>query len=198
MRSFIEQARRAQIIAAAIETIAEHGYANASLARIAKHAGISKGVISYHFAGKEELIEQVVTQVFSAIVEEVAPRVIAAPGPREALREHIIAVGEYVLAHRTQLMALSEIINGARSTEGKPLYGISSSEGLYEALELYFARGQDSGVFRHFDRRVMAVTLQSAIDGAFGYWVVHPEHDLAAHMTELADHFDRAVVADPG
>ncbi|MEV7908062.1 TetR family transcriptional regulator, partial [Streptomyces anulatus] len=47
-KSFIERARRAQIIASAIEVIAEHGFANASLARIAKHAGISKGVISYH------------------------------------------------------------------------------------------------------------------------------------------------------
>ena len=34
-------ARRAQIVTAAIDTIAELGYGNASLARIAKRAGIS-------------------------------------------------------------------------------------------------------------------------------------------------------------
>lgn len=58
--SFIEAARRAQIIECAIETIAMLGYAQASLAQIAKRAGISKSVITYHFTGEEELIEQVV------------------------------------------------------------------------------------------------------------------------------------------
>ena len=57
-RSFIEEARRAQIISSAIEVIAELGFARASLAQIARHAGISKGVISYHFAGGEVLIAQ--------------------------------------------------------------------------------------------------------------------------------------------
>ena len=44
--SFIQAARRRQIIAAAIETAV--GYGQASLARIAEHADISKSVISYH------------------------------------------------------------------------------------------------------------------------------------------------------
>lgn len=42
--SFIEAARRAQIVESAIETIAEAGYARASMAQIAPRAGISKGV----------------------------------------------------------------------------------------------------------------------------------------------------------
>ena len=196
-RSFIEQARRAQIIGAATETIAEHGYTNASLARIAQHAGISKGVISYHFKGKEELLDEVVRQVFVQIGEEVAPRVRAAPGPRELLREHILAVGDYVLAHRTQLMALGEIFNGARTADGRPKYGIRGNEPMFEQLESYFAAGQEAGVFRHFNRRAMAVTLQSAIDGAFGYWAVYPDYDLATHIVELADFTDRAVLAEP-
>ena len=54
---------RAQIVAAAIDTVAEDGYANASLARIAVRLGISKGVISYHFAGKDDLIAEIISQV---------------------------------------------------------------------------------------------------------------------------------------
>ena len=59
-RSFIETARRAQIMAAAIDTIAEVGYGQASLARIAETAGTSKGVIIYHFGGKDELVRELV------------------------------------------------------------------------------------------------------------------------------------------
>ena len=43
-RTFIETARRAQIVHAAIATIAEVGYARASLARIGARIGISKGL----------------------------------------------------------------------------------------------------------------------------------------------------------
>ena len=67
-RSFIEQSRRAQIVDAAISTIAEVGYAKASFARIAERAGLSStGLISYHFANRAELIAEVVDRVFGLI-----------------------------------------------------------------------------------------------------------------------------------
>src|SRR5271154_5745649 len=63
--SFIEQARRAQIIDCAIDAIAELGFAQASLAQIAKRAGVSTGVILYYFAGKDHLIRAVAAHVFA-------------------------------------------------------------------------------------------------------------------------------------
>jgi len=62
-QTFTETARRAQIVAAAIDTIAELGYGQASLARIAETAGTSKGVIIYHFGGKDELMRELVAEV---------------------------------------------------------------------------------------------------------------------------------------
>lgn len=59
-RTFIETARRAQIAAVAIDTFAGLGCAGASFARIAERLGISRGLISYHFAGKDDLMRQVV------------------------------------------------------------------------------------------------------------------------------------------
>jgi AcrR family transcriptional regulator len=63
--SFIEQARRRQIVQAAIDVIAERGYAGASLEQIALKAGISRGLISYHFAGRDDLIAAVVASIFT-------------------------------------------------------------------------------------------------------------------------------------
>jgi TetR/AcrR family transcriptional regulator, fatty acid metabolism regulator protein len=42
-------------MAAAIDTIAEAGFAGASFARIAGKLGISRGLISYHFTGKDAM-----------------------------------------------------------------------------------------------------------------------------------------------
>src|SRR5690242_7451047 len=88
-RTFTETARRAQIVAAAIDTIAELGYGQASLARIAETAGTSKGVIIYHFGGKDELIRKVVAEVVAGGIAHMEPRIEAEPTGAGKLRAYI-------------------------------------------------------------------------------------------------------------
>jgi TetR/AcrR family transcriptional regulator, fatty acid metabolism regulator protein len=194
-RSFIEEARRAQIVGAAIEVIAEAGFAQASLARIAKHAGISKGVISYHFAGKEELMEEVVDRAYQGAMEHILARMEGLTTATELLRTQILASAEHMRAHRTQLKALGQIFANLRTADGRLRYGIKANEGVYEAVERIYRLGQESGEFRTFDPRVMAITHTAAVDDMFAYWVVNPDHDLEAHAEELADLMERACRA---
>ncbi|MFG2888215.1 TetR/AcrR family transcriptional regulator [Streptomyces sp. NPDC048248] len=195
-RSFIEKARRAQIIDAAVDTIAVRGFAKASLAQIAERAGISKGVISYHFSGKDELIEQVVEQVYEEIGVFVGARLEEQVGATVWLRVYIESVAEYMHGHRTQLAALGEIFSHFRTADGAPRYGVASSEPLYTALEKVFLKGQEDGEFRTFDVRVMAVSLQAGIDNMFAYWSAHPGHELGSYARELAGIFERATRAE--
>ncbi|TWF75300.1 TetR family transcriptional regulator [Pseudonocardia hierapolitana] len=197
--SFIEEARRAQILECAIETFAELGYANTSLARIAERAGISKGVISYHFAGKSELMEQLVEQVYREITQFVLPRMEKESTATGALRANIRSVAEYMRGHRAQRLALGEIFNNLRTPDGKRRYGIAFNEPIYVQREAMFRLGQQTGELRPFDPRVMAVTVQAAIDEMFAYWATYPDHDLEAHADELADLFEHATRAErPG
>ncbi|WP_438483952.1 TetR/AcrR family transcriptional regulator [Streptomyces sp. S186] len=195
-RSLIEKARRAQIIEAAIEVIAERGFAKASMAQIAERAGISKGVISYHFAGKNELIERAVEQVYDALGTFIASRLAGQTGTDVWLRVYIGSLAEYMADHRTQLTALGEIFTHVRTEDGVLRYGVASSEPIYTHAEGVFRAGQESGELRPFDVRVMAVSLQAAIDGMFAYWSIHPEHDLMAHAREITDLFWQATRAD--
>jgi AcrR family transcriptional regulator len=89
--SFIERTRRAQIVKRAIDAIATLGYAQASLAQIARCAGISKGVISYHFAGKEELIQQILAEVFTAGTAFISPGSPMVRLHAESERDYFIA-----------------------------------------------------------------------------------------------------------
>ncbi|MFL1431689.1 MULTISPECIES: TetR/AcrR family transcriptional regulator [unclassified Nocardiopsis] len=195
-RSFIEEARRSQIIAAAIETIAEAGYPKASLARIAARAQVSKGVISYHFAGKDELMDQVVTTVYTDIAETLVPRLTEQESTLDVVRAHVLGVAEYALAHPERLRALTEIFVHHRDADGVPIYGSMAAEPLYESMEGLYRQGQESGEMRPFDVRVMAVTQQASIDAMFGYWIARPDTDLLAHAGELADLLVRAVRSD--
>src|SRR6202167_3726037 len=120
-RSFIENARRAQIIECAIEAIAELGYATASLAEIARRAGVSKGVISYHFAGKAELIEQVVNSVVAKSSAGMLPRILAEHSVAGMLRVYIESNLEFIGSHHNSIQAVMNILAGARADDGKPL-----------------------------------------------------------------------------
>jgi len=54
----MEPVRRKQVINATLECIAENGFEGLTLDTVARKAGVSKGVVSYYFKGKEDLILQ--------------------------------------------------------------------------------------------------------------------------------------------
>lgn len=185
-KTFIEQARRRQIIEAAVATLAAEGFGNTSLAAIARTAGISKGVISYHFSGKEELMEECVTAIYTGIAERVLPQ-LEGLGPLETVRAHVLAVARDGREHRDELVAVGEIVTHLRRKDGRPRYGMADNEELYRGLEWMYGRAEAAGEVRRFDHRVMAVTVQSALDSMFVYWIAHPGTDLVAYAEELAD-----------
>ena len=63
---------------AAIDVLYESGFAAASLGAIAERIGVSKGVLSYHFTGKSELLREVVGHVLTEAAAYMTPRVAAA------------------------------------------------------------------------------------------------------------------------
>ena len=193
-QTFIEKARRAQIVAAAVEVIAEVGYAKASLSAIAVRAGISKGVISYHFSGKDELMVTIVETIYGEAAEHIVARMEEGLGSAtELVRTHVTAAAEYMRERRSHVAALGQIFANLRAADGSPRYGMHTSEELFAGLERMYQAGQASGEFREFDTRVMAVTHQAGVDDMFGYWMAHPELDLDAYARSLADLFVNAV-----
>src|SRR3984957_20883568 len=107
-------ARRAQFIAAAIDTIAEVGYPRASLGRIAGRVGVSKGVISSHFAGKDELVREVIADIADRGGAFVYAQAMTLPTAAERLRAWIESVLGYLAAHRTEAGAFHDIAAGSR------------------------------------------------------------------------------------
>lgn len=197
-RSVIEEIRRERIVEATVAVIAEMGYAKASLARIAKRAGISKGLISYHFRDKDDLMEQTLRTTYAAIVSAVIEAVdVTAPAP-EILRAAVLYAAEYGQVHRHRFRALDQIVHNLRDADGRSRLTLADYEDRYSQLENLFRRGQAEGTFRTFDTRVMAVTYQSAMDTMFGYADAYPDTDLIAYATSLADLLLAAISSRDG
>lgn len=191
--SFIEAARRTQLIECAGETIATVGYAQASLAQIAKRANISKSVITYYFGSKEELIEQVVEDMYAAATSFMGPQIAAERTAMTRLQAYLRSNIAYIAAHRMQMMAIIDIVLNARTEDGQLRYRPGSEKADLEALESILRQGQDEGEFRAFDPRVMAVTIRGAIDGVGRFLVAHPNLDGETYAQELVTLFDRAT-----
>jgi len=109
--TFIEEARRQQIIEAAIETVAEIGFAKASLAEIAKEADISKAVIPYYFGHKDELVEQTLRSIYARSDAYVGDRVAMHETALGKLRAYITAALAYVRDHRRNAVADWELMS---------------------------------------------------------------------------------------
>lgn len=114
-KSFISEARRAQIVDAAIKTLDETGYIHASMAQIAKKAEISTALISYHFKDKNDLMDYTLTQLLSDMSSYVLERTQTATTPRDKLRAYIEASIAYHANKPEYNIALIEIVFHART-----------------------------------------------------------------------------------
>lgn len=192
-RSFIEDARRGQIVAATIATIAEIGYAKASFVQIARRAGISPGLITYHFAKREELMKQVMLTVHNSMDHALTARTEGAESYRAALRGLVEGFVHYCAEHPTELIAIAQIASAARDAEAARTWSEEQNASALTELEEMFREGQECGEFREFSPRVMAVSVMAAMEATPAELMARPGTDVAAYAKELADLFELAV-----
>jgi AcrR family transcriptional regulator len=193
-RSFTNEARRRQIVAAAIETIAELGFHGTSFAQIAERAGLSSTrMISYHFAGKDDLLEAVVTEVFSLAAEFIEPFVTSRATPAAQLRGIVEGNARFYAEHRAHVLAVRDIWYGLRRPDGSRRYGMEAFDLEVAMLSEIFRAGQASGEFREFDPRFMAVTLRHALDGLAEQIAADPQPGVDTYIRELTAIVDGAT-----
>lgn len=198
--SLTNQARRAQIVEAAISVIAESGYRVATFHNIAKQAGVkSTRTISYHFANKDDLIEAVVSHIYQLIGTYMANaghhRVSS---PTSALEGYIRAAVGLTKEHRAPMSALMTIMLEHHPSEGREVYGNEQESHVVSEVERILIDGQTAGEFTAFDTTIMATTIQRSVDGIPFVLRSRPDLDLDHYAEELVATFHRAVGSPEG
>ena len=196
-RTFTEAARRAQIIEAAIDTIAEVGFGRASLARIGEQIGISKGLIGYHFAGKDDLIEQVVLEILEQGKAYMRPRIVDAMSTGSGfLRAYIESNLAYMKEQRNSMVAIVEIERSGLTADGQERFH-GHADAIDEAVQVlggHLAHYQAIGDLRpDFDPNVMAVAIRAATDAVLQRYARDPDLDLDNYAREIVTIFDLAT-----
>lgn len=195
-RSFIETARRAQLVETAIATVNELGYPRSSLAEIARRAGVAKSAIVYYFASKDALLLEVVETVFAELGAELLAAVEGVAAPADRLSAYADAYLGHVDEHRAAIAAAVDIVVSHRTADGTPLY-LLEDESDTALLRDVIAEGVSSGSFRPIPLAVAVGLVESVLDHAITTVQRDPGADLSGLRAEAGPFLMRALTAAP-
>ena len=85
------RATRGQLIEVATGLFAEHGYEGTSIEAVLAAAGVSRGALYHHFAGKEALFRAVLSDIMDRAMVEVMGAIAGCTDPVDAMRTGALA-----------------------------------------------------------------------------------------------------------
>lgn len=93
-RKLDRASRRVQLIEATISVLATHGYARTTLTEVAKRAGLSHGLVNFHFSSKEGLLSETLRHLGEEYRENWTAALRAAP-PEPAARLQALLLADF-------------------------------------------------------------------------------------------------------
>jgi len=190
--TFTQRKRRDQLMDCMVDAIVEVGFDRASVGEVARRAGVSKGVVTYHFPAKDDLIYEVVARIFDSIKAFLEER-LGGTSPERFVADYISAWVDYYRAHTRYMLAIREIWSNFRGEDGELRFGGQAVAGELAIVQHVLELGQANGSLGGFSARVMAVSIKAALDALLAQLADDPELDLEAYGAELVCLFERAT-----
>ena len=187
------QARRDQLVDCAISVLCERGFAGTTISSVAQRAGVSKGVVTYHFPTKNELLMVVVASLYERGGQQIAERIETAGNALDALLGYIDANLDFVAAHVRHVKAVIEIAGNLRRATGELALGSVEADPVTAQLRQLIETGVARGQFDAVNAEVLAMVIRSAIDAAAARRSLDDNFDMADYSQGLQLLVRRAV-----
>lgn len=187
--------RQAEILSGCCRVIAQQGYGNASIRRIAGEMGLSISALYYWFASKEELLFAIQHNAFRELVDRLEKKLAGATDPEEKLR---LLVGNHLEYFLDRLDELTVCSHETNTLKGK------AYERVWEIRRRYYNIAL--GIVREIQAGRGNAKLQASVAtlNLFGMlnWIhmwVNPKKDRShRHLAqEISDLFLHGI-GDPG
>lgn len=188
-RSTLKQKRPKymQIIDAAVVVIAENGYHQSQVSKIAKQAGVADGTIYLYFKNKEDILISLFKEKMGQFIERMETDIQKKPSAKEKLllliREHFRLLSQdHHLALVTQLELRQSNLE-LRQKINEVL------KGYLNMLDSILAEGKKTGEFRqNLDVRLPRQMVFGTIDETATTWVMNDQkYDLPALAESVHD-----------
>ncbi|MFE2031844.1 TetR/AcrR family transcriptional regulator [Streptomyces scopuliridis] len=134
---------RERLLQATVELVAERGYEATTLADIADRAGCARGLVSYYFPGKRQLLQSAVHRLMHRTLQAALEREPATDDGRELLARAIDAIlgltEDSPVLMRTHMAGILQAEGFVQCPEQQRLAGL-----LRETVERYGSQDPDS------------------------------------------------------
>lgn len=164
-RKASKETRRQQLIEATIDSLARRGYSETTMADVADGAGLSRGIVNFHFESKEKLL--VATLQYMADEYSQHWRIAlqkAGDDPARQLRALVAADFDRAICNKRKLAAWCAFWGEAKS---RPTYQAlcGARDEAYQRvfIELCTALKQDGGY--DYDPQSTALALSAMLEG---------------------------------
>ncbi len=151
------EARPSEIVRAAIELFAEHGYAATRMQEIAERAGITAGTVYRYFESKEALFRASIAQHFQPALDSAEARVARREGdPAAAVRELALEYWSVVNEWPWGVIPRLVMSEAAAFPELARLYVEQVIQRRHRLAVEVLRWGMETGAFREVDAEVAA------------------------------------------
>lgn len=163
--------RRSELVRTVYRVMARDGVHRVPLQRIADAAGVSKGLLLYHFATKDAMVLEAMEWVLAATAARIRERIEGEVDSDRILGAILDAVWIDAVANRDFFMFyLDGVEHQARSPEFEEFgeRGRAIINGLYTDV---IEAGVKQRIFDVADPAVAAVQMRAVIEGLFLQWL---------------------------
>lgn len=174
---------RVAILRAAYHAFGRHGVQRVSLEAIAEEAGVSKGLVLYHFKTRENLVLASMRWVLLEVADRIRRAVETAGTPTAKLDAMVEVIFSRPETNRRFYLTYLELVEHAarlqRFNELSRSFGSIQGE-IYQDV---VRSGVEAGAFHSADVERTASVMRAIIDGIFLQWLQDPDwrHSHAAY-----------------
>lgn len=108
------RAVRQRLLAAAVELVAEQGWATVSTRVLAQRAGVTPSVVHYHFPSLQALLQEAVLNAIRRLIDELNAALDAADAPADAVGAMLASADEYTGTDPMSLLFIEAYLAGIR------------------------------------------------------------------------------------
>jgi len=196
----MEPTRRKQVLEALLKSIAKDGIEKVTLDKVAKVAGVSKGVVAYYFKSKNNLL----VEGYQFFLDGYMLKVKKAfeDNQMETAKEMLMVIGESVLG-------LAEVENDGHSINQKEAGAVilqyysrllvedAYKETYYQSYDEYhqgivetLKYGQEYGEWAVEDMVTKATEIMAFLEGLLIFKIIQYQGDVEVHYKTYLDYLD--------
>ncbi|PKR84255.1 TetR/AcrR family transcriptional regulator [Heyndrickxia camelliae] len=169
-----------QIIDAAVIVIAENGYHQAQVSKIAKQAGVADGTIYLYFKNKEDILISLFQEKMGSFTEKIRKGIAGKESAAEKLL--VMVESHFSILSEDHNMAVVTQLELRQSNKDLRLKINDVLKGYFQLVDEILLYGMETGEFDpNLDRRVARQMIFGTVDELVTTWVMNEEkYDLVA------------------